>query len=171
MIHGDNPFLEAPDQRDPVRRFRGRLVAPVTIVTAGAGDHRTGLTVSSLNVLEGEPGVMQLVVGPTTELWDTALETGAFVVHILEEDDRAVAEVFAGLRPSPGGIFAGVELTESGHGPVITRFSNRAYCRFIERHELGFSGIVTGEIEEVEPAPLDDPLIYFRGSYHSLGEH
>lgn len=169
MIHEENPFVDAPDQRDPVRRFRGRLAAPVTVVTSGTGGDRAGLTVSSLNVVEGEPGVAQLVVGPTTDLWDTAAQSGTFVVHILEEGDRHLAEVFAGLRPSPGGIFAGLDLSQSGYGPVIDRLANRAYCRFRDRYELGHSGIVTGEVEEVEAATLTDPLIFYRGNYRTLG--
>lgn len=169
MIHDENPFLDAPDQRDPVRRFRGRLAAPVTVVTAGSGADQTGLTVSSLNVVEGEPGVAHLVVGPTADLWDAAEDFGSFVVHILEAGDRHLAEVFAGLRPSPGGIFAGLDVTDSDFGPVIDRLGNRAYCRFVDRYELGYSGIVTGEIDEVETGGLTDPLIYFRGQYRSLG--
>lgn len=168
MIHGENPFVDAPDQRDPVRRFRGRLVAPVTVATAGSGDDRTGLTVSSLNVIEGDPGVIQIVVGPTTDLWDVLGVSGAFVVHILEERDRHLAEVFAGLRPSPGGIFAGLELTDSDHGPVIANLANRAFCRLVERRTLGYSGIVTGEIDRVEALEIEDPLVYFRGAYRSL---
>lgn len=169
MIHNENPFVDAPDQRDPVRRFRGRLAAPVTVVTSGLGSARTGLTVSSLNVVEGEPGVAQLVVGPNTDLWDVSKEAGAFVIHVLEEGDRHLAEVFAGLRPSPGGVFAGLDLSDTEHGPVMDRLTTRAYCRFLDRYELGYSGIVTGEIERVEAGGLADPLIYFRGGYRSLG--
>lgn len=169
MIHDENPFVDAPEQRDPVRRFRGRLASPVTIVTAGQGERQTGLTVSSLNVVEGNPGIAQLVVGPTSDLWDTSEESGAFVIHVLGDADRHLAEVFAGLRPSPGGIFANLELTQSDHGPVIDRLGNRAHCRFLDRYELGYSGIVTGEVELVESGGLTDPLIYFRGDYHSLG--
>lgn len=169
MIHDENPFVDTPDQRDPVRRFRGRLAAPVTVVTAGHGADQTGLTVSSLNVVEGDPGVAQLVVGPTSDLWDVSKTSGAFVIHVLEAGDRHLAEVFAGLRPSPGGVFAGLELTSTEHGPVVNRLANRAYCRFVDRYELGYSGIVTGEIEKVEADGLTDPLIYFRGGYRSLG--
>jgi len=169
MIHDENPFVEAADQRDPVRRFRGRLAAPVTVVTSGSDDHPAGLTVSSLNVVEGTPGIAQLVVGSTTDLWDVAEQTGAFVIHVLEEGDRHLAEVFAGLRPSPGGPFAGLDLTQSRHGPVIERLADRAYCRFLDRYEVGYSGILTGEIESVEASGLIDPLVYFRGSYRSLG--
>lgn len=169
MIHGDNPFVEAPDQRDPIRRFRGRLTAPVTIVTSGTGSDRTGLTVSSLNVVEGEPGVVQIVVGPTSDLWDVVARSRKFVVHICRSGDRALAEVFAGLRPSPGGVFAGLSVTETEFGPVIEMLGDRAYCTFTSQSEIGFSGVVTGEIDHIDVGDLVDPLVYFRGSYRGLG--
>ncbi len=49
-IHDEHPFVTPPEQRDPARRLRGRLAAPVTILTAGRDRNRTGLTVSSLVV-------------------------------------------------------------------------------------------------------------------------
>jgi flavin reductase (DIM6/NTAB) family NADH-FMN oxidoreductase RutF len=168
MIHDENPFAEPPDRRDPARRFRGRLSSAVTIVTAGGGRDRTGLTISSLLVVEGEPAMVELVVGPTSDLWDAVAESGHFVIHICHEEDRELAQVFAGLRPSPGGVFAGIEVRETAHGPVIERLANRAFCSFDKREELGFSGLVTGRIDEVSAAEIDDPLVYFRGNYRSL---
>ena len=64
---GVNPFADPPHSRDPVRRFRGRLVAPVTIATAGTGRDKAGLTVSSLMIAEGEPGLVYLLVASTTD--------------------------------------------------------------------------------------------------------
>jgi flavin reductase (DIM6/NTAB) family NADH-FMN oxidoreductase RutF len=169
VIHDENPFVEAPDQRDPVRRFRGRLTAPVTIVTSGSGGNRTGLTVSSLFVIEGSPGIVQLVAGPTSDLWSAIQETGRFVVHVCRDADRDLAEVFAGLRPSPGGVFAGLATTDTEDGPVIERLGDRAFCSGADLVEVGYSGIVTAEIERTEAGDLVDPLIYFRGRYRSLG--
>ena len=168
MIHEEHPFLDSPDQRDPVRRFRGRLTAPVTVVTSGSADTRVGLTVSSLNVIEGEPGVVELVVGPTTDLWDVAAESGRFIVHICREADRKLAEVFAGLRPNPGGVFAGSAVTDTEWGPVLDDLPDRAFCRFVERTEVGYSGVLKGEIQRIETADLANPLVYFRGKYRSL---
>lgn len=168
-IHSDNPFVDDPDSRDPVRRFRGRLNAPVTIFTAGDADDPTGLTVSSLMVIEGEPGRVEAVVGPTTDLWETAEETGRFVIHICNDQHRALAGVFAGLRPSPGGIFAGLEVSQSDWGPVIADLTDRAYCTFESRREVGYSGLFTGWIDQIEAADLTNPLAYFRGRFHTLG--
>lgn len=169
MIHSDNPFVDAPDSRDPVRRFRGRLNAPVTVCTAGDDRERTGLTVSSLIVVEGEPGYVEVVVGPATDLWDLIAATGRFVVHVCSDEDRHLAEVFAGLRPSPGGIFAGLETSQSDWGPVIETLGNRAYCTSENTREIGYSGLVTARVDQVEVADLTNPLAYFRGGFHHLG--
>jgi len=169
VIHSENPFADDPDSRDPVRRFRGRLSAPVTIFTSGDHAHRTGLTVSSLLVVEGESGLVEAVIGPTTDLWEAVAETGRFVVHVCDERHRHLAEVFAGLRPSPGGIFAGLPVGESEWGPIIDDLGDRAYCSFESRREVGYSGLVTGRIDWVEAGDLTNPLAYFRGNYRSLG--
>lgn len=168
MIHGDNPFVDDPDSWDPVRRFRGRLSAPVTIFTSGDEGERTGLTVSSLMVIEGEPGYVEAVVGPTTDLWDLVEETGRFVVHVCTDENRHMAQVFAGLRPSPGGIFAGFDVTQTEWGPLIDSLGNRAFCSFETKREIGYSGLVTGRIDRVEVVDLTNPLAYFRGNFHSL---
>src|SRR3546814_3435345 len=48
------PISEA--NRDPVRRLRGRLEAPVTLWTSGDEKARAGLTVSSIMVAAGPEG-------------------------------------------------------------------------------------------------------------------
>lgn len=137
-------------------------------MTAGEEGRRTGLTVSSLVVIEGEPGRIEVVVGPTTDLWETVEESGRFVIHVCGEQHRAMAEVFAGLRPSPGGIFTGLEVTQSQWGPVIEQLADRAYCSFESRSEIGYGGVVSGVIDRIEVADSAQPLVYFRGSYRTL---
>lgn len=168
MIHGDNPFADDPGSRDPVRRYRGRLSAPVTIFTSGGDKRRTGLTVSSLMIVEGDPGLVEAVVGPATDLWDSLGDTGRFVIHVCTEEDRDLAQVFAGLRPSPGGLFAGVEVTHSDWGPVLDRLGNRLYCTCRDRREVAYSGLITATIDHVEVSNLTDPLVYFRGNFRGL---
>lgn len=62
-IHFEHPFATPLEERDPTRRFRGRLAAPVTVWTSGAVSGRGGLTVSSLLVAEGDPGIILGLVG------------------------------------------------------------------------------------------------------------
>lgn len=166
MIHDENPF--APEVSDETRRFRGRLANPVTIVTSGDVEHRTGLTVSSLMIFEGEPGLVHAVVTPNSDLFDTAADFGKFVVHIAEAQHAGLSDVFAGIRPSPGGMFAGTEVEQSEWGPVIASMPNRIFCTTRSTSEKGWSGLVVGEIDSVEISQLSEPLIHFRGAYRKL---
>jgi len=168
MIHDEHPFATGPSDREPTRRFRGRLASAVTIVTSANGSNRAGLTVSSLFVVEGQPGRILFLVGPTTDLWDVVAATGRLVVHVCRAGHRAIADVFAGLRPNPGGVFAGVEVEVSEWGPLLVDLPDRAFCTLEEMTELGYSGVVTATMDKVETSDLTDPLLYFRGGYRSL---
>lgn len=167
-IHYENPFTTPPELRTPARRLRGRIAGGVTIWTSGAPDARAGLTVSSLLVVEGEPAEVIGALGDTSELWEAIHQTETFVVHVVDASKRIVADVFAGLRPSPGGAFAGLEVEDSEFGPVLPLFPARAYCRLVRAQPAGYQHLVHGAIAEVEAGPLDDPLLYFRGRYRRL---
>jgi flavin reductase (DIM6/NTAB) family NADH-FMN oxidoreductase RutF len=170
MIHNENPFRADPADRDPIRRFRGRIASGVTIVTAGVGEERTGLTVSSLLVIEGEPPSIEIVVGPATDLWSVMARSRRFVAHICDFEHHQLANVFAGLSPSPGGLFVGAGWEDSDWGPVLVELPDRVYCALEALDEVGFSGVARGQVQRVEVTDLNDPLVHFRGGYRRLGE-
>ena len=159
-VHEEHPFETPSDERDPARRFRGRLAAPVTIVTSGAGEHRTGLTVSSLVVAEGDPSRIYFLLGSTTDLFYGLEETGKFVVHVLESHDQALADIFAGLRPSPGGRFADVAVEQTEWGPVLSDVKTRAYCTFEGGDEETFFIVAEGKIDKLEMSDIEDPPVF-----------
>lgn len=168
-IHDEHPFAAPPGERDPARQLRGRLAAPVTIVTAGSADGRAGLTISSLVVAEGEPPMVYFLVGSTTDLFDVMEKTGRVVVHVCETRHRDLADVFAGLRPSPGGLFDGLDVVDSEWGPEIGGFGTRAYCSYEGGDEETYSVMAEATLDRVVVDGLDYPLVYFRGRYRSLG--
>jgi 3-hydroxy-9,10-secoandrosta-1,3,5(10)-triene-9,17-dione monooxygenase reductase component len=168
MTGPQDPFATPMELRNPARRFRGRLAAPVTLWTAGAPGSPSGLTVSSLLVAEGEPSSILGLLNPMTDLWEALHATRAFVVHVLERRHRVLAERFAGTRPSPGGLFHGVDVEDSSWGPRVADLPDRAYCRLQGSLDVGWQHLVRGTIERVELGGLDDPLTYFRGRYRAL---
>ena len=167
-VHDEHPFRDPPELRDPVRRFRGRLAAPVTIVTAGSGSDRAGLTVASIVVAEGEPPLVYFLLSATTDLHGAIVASGGFVVHVVPEDGRVAADVFAGIRPSPGGVFSGLDVEDGPRGPMIGRFPNRAHCALVSLREESYSVLVAGAVEQIDVTDIDDPLVWFRGRYLTL---
>lgn len=166
-IHSEDPFEVPVEQRDPVRRLRGRLTAPVTILTAGE-DRPAGLTVSSVLIVEGEPPRAAALVGAGADLVDVVEGTRKFLIHVLAHGSERTAEVFAGLRPAPGGMFRAVETETTGWGPLISGVEDWAGCRLEELRPLGDQLLMVGRIEELSVGDLVDPLVYFRGAYRRL---
>jgi flavin reductase (DIM6/NTAB) family NADH-FMN oxidoreductase RutF len=164
-LHSVDPFAAAPEERDPARRFRGRLAAPVTVwTTAGGFRARAGLTVSSLVVAEGEPAAVLGLVGALTDFWDALQQSQRFVVHVLASDQRQIAERFAGRFPGPP--FEGLPVTDTPWGPALDAAPTRASCRLHSTSEAGYFLLVRGEIEDLTfEAPPSAPLVHYRGQY------
>ncbi|MEQ7129179.1 flavin reductase family protein [Actinopolymorpha sp. B11F2] len=185
LIHGDNPFLPPPHERDPVRRLRGRLAAPVTLWSAGvaatgtAGElaadtagvaaagrsRRAALPVSAVIVAEGEPGLILGLVDGDSELWPLLESTGRFTVSVLRWEHRALADAFAGLMPAPGGPFRLAEWTDTDWGPVPTSVQTWAGCRLMRARPFGWALAVEAELERIELGEENDPLLHRRGRY------
>jgi flavin reductase (DIM6/NTAB) family NADH-FMN oxidoreductase RutF len=167
-IHHDHPFADPVD--DPLRRFRGRLGGAVSLWTSGDGGERAGLTVSSLMVSRGEPAHVLGLLDPQSDLAHTARATGTAVVHLLQWRHRDLAEAFAGLLPSPGGLFRAderwAEWQQTEWGPLLTTASSWAGVRLQPSpQEVGWSILVDGVVEHVEVGEDDAPLVHRRGRY------
>jgi flavin reductase (DIM6/NTAB) family NADH-FMN oxidoreductase RutF len=168
-IHHTDPFATPEPDRSPVRRLRGRLVAPVTLWTATGP---AGLTVSSVLVADGEPGRLLGLVDDESDLWTAMSASGRFAVCPLGAAQRQLADRFAGLAPAPGGPFAHDRWEETGYGPVPEGSQTWAGCRLDGSRRFGWGLLVEATIEQVrlvtpgsgEPAPLT----HYRGRYHPL---
>lgn len=168
-IHYTDPFADPPEARDPVRRFRARVPAPVTVWTAGAGPERAGVTLSSAVVVTGAPAYALGVVADTAEFLDAARATGRFVVHVLGAGDEALADRFAGVLPAPGGRFRGLDVRQGEWGPELAAAPDVARCRLVAAESLGEAVLVRGEVDDVGFGPPRPALVHVRGRYGTVG--
>ncbi len=166
---GVDPWLVGEEDRDPTRRLRGRLPAPVTVWTAATRRvGRAGITVSSVIVAEGEPPEIAGLIGPLSDLWDAAAESRRFVLHALTADQLDLAERFA-LR-WPGDPFEGLDVTATEWGPQLEAVSTRASCSVIGSSEAGHGILVRARVERVViGGGTRLPLVHYRGAYATVG--
>jgi flavin reductase (DIM6/NTAB) family NADH-FMN oxidoreductase RutF len=162
-IHTDHPFRD-PDP-DPVRRLRGRLGGAVTLWTAGEGRDRAGLTVTSVMLANGEPARLLALLDPDSDLAETLADTGCAVVQLLSWPDRDLAETFAGTAPAPGGPFRQAEFEQTAWGPRLGTAQTWAGVRVESAVEVGWSRLVTCEVEQLSLGDDDLPLVHRRGRY------
>jgi flavin reductase (DIM6/NTAB) family NADH-FMN oxidoreductase RutF len=167
-IHSSHPFADPAAARRPVRRFRGRLPAPVTLWTANHDPGPAGLTVASTQVIDGDPGRVFGQIDADSDLYEAIVASGAFTVQVLAPRHQDLADRFGGLAPAPGGPFRGGERwRDTPFGPVLEDVGSWAVCRLEDTRELGWGRLVSGVIEQVT-AGDEEPLLYYRGRYRRL---
>jgi 3-hydroxy-9,10-secoandrosta-1,3,5(10)-triene-9,17-dione monooxygenase reductase component len=164
----EDPFLPPVEDRRVDRRVRGRLLAPVTVWTAGTPSTRAGLTVSSVLVAEGEPPEVVGLLDPLSEVRQLLEEHGRFVLHVLQHDDRRLASSFAGKYPVDP--YEGLDVEDTDYGPLVTGARTVMSCRFTRAIGVGYQDLVTGVIEGVAMAEPVSPLGYYRGRFRTLAE-
>lgn len=164
-IHSSHPFAEPEEERDPVRRFRGRLGGTVSVWTTGSGPSRAGLTVSSLMVAHGDPGHVLGLVDPDSDLGVSLAPGERCVVQLLEWPQRDLADAFAGIAPAPGGVFTLGTWTDTEWGPLLEGVSAWTGVRVEETREVGWSLLVDGVVEHVRIGEESQPLVHRRGRY------
>jgi len=165
-IHSGHPFVPADDAKAALRRLRGRLVSPVTVVATGEGHGRVGLTVSSVLLVDGDPGRVIATIDPDSSLGE-AVDAGVrAAVSVLAPGDEYLADVFAGLAPAPGGMFTIGTWVQTPWGP---RLDGRSWCGLTvdDVRSLGWSVEVLGSVGHVE---IHDPagLSHLRGRYRRI---
>lgn len=164
-IHTGHPFAEAFSE--PERRFRGRLASRVSLWAAGEGVNRAGLTVSSQLVAMGEPWRIVAVLNPDSELAEELEATGCAAISLLEPEQRALSDAFAG-GPAPGGPFRITDWEQTDWGPVPDGQRAWAGVELEESKELGWQLLATCRLVHVVVDDEDDPLVNHRGRLREL---
>ncbi|SOD71478.1 flavin reductase (DIM6/NTAB) family NADH-FMN oxidoreductase RutF [Jatrophihabitans sp. GAS493] len=167
-IHSAHPFQPDESARNPVRQFRGRLASPVSIWTSNGRGQPAGLTVSSMLVADGDPGIVVGIVDPLADLWDALQVSQVAVVNLLGWAQRGLADVFGYVAPAPGGPFRQGDWVETPWGPALSA-TTWAGCRLAPEPpaKVGWGLAVHLRIERVELAEpeVDAPLVHRRGRY------
>jgi flavin reductase (DIM6/NTAB) family NADH-FMN oxidoreductase RutF len=170
-IHHSHPFLADEQDRNPLRRFRGRMASPVSIWAASNNGTRAGWTLSSFLVADGDPAEVIGLIDEESPLADLLAETSNLTVNLLGWRQRALADAFAGVGPAPGGPFTLETWHDTDWGPVLEDSLGWIGAR-VEPHpdRAGWGLLLRAVVERVEiPSdPVDDLLCYVHGRYRSL---
>ncbi len=179
-IHGDHPFLPATSERDPLRQWRGRMPAPVSVWTTVLDGRPTGWTISSFLLADGQPPEVLGLVDEEADFADQLARTGRFAVSLLGGQHRQLADVFAGQAPAPGGTFTVGRWHDTAWGPVLddavgwlgaTVTTATTTTTITEREHAGWALLVRGVVEHLAAGEPGEQgvLTSYRGRYTALG--
>ncbi|MFT4166154.1 MAG: flavin reductase [Microlunatus sp.] len=174
-IHHHHPFLPSEGERSPLRRFRGRMPAPVTLWTAYAASRPVGWTVSSVLLADGPEPALVGLLDPDADLTEAITGEGEagdgskVAVSLLGWRHRGLPDAFAGLAPAPGGPFKLADWTDTDYGPVLADAAGWLGATVIESRTLGWSTLLTARIDQLEISSDNGDLLgHLGGRYLPL---
>lgn len=157
------PFTGPVEFRTVMRELTGAI----SIVTAGVGENRRGLTVTALCSLSVDPPSLIVCVNKDTEGHKMILRYMSFCVNVAAAEHRPVANCFAGLTGRQGvERFAEGEWTTLVTGaPVLANAVAVMDCVVIDRLDRGSHTVFIGGVRAAQSDPHRSALIYRAGLY------
>ena len=153
------------------RAFRdalGCFATGVTIVTClDENGAPTGATASSFNSVSLDPPLILFSLGHHMRTLRAYEASAVFAVNVLHADQKEISAQFA--SQSVQDKWAGVAHTISDHGcPLIDGALAIFECESWEKHHGGDHIIFVGRVVRTTANVSHDPLVFYRGKYHSL---
>jgi flavin reductase (DIM6/NTAB) family NADH-FMN oxidoreductase RutF len=154
------------------RSIIGHFPTGVTVITTAAGEEMQGMTANAITSLSLDPLMVLVCIDKDSHTHRVLERGGVFAVNILGAHQEEVSRLFARhaepeLNSLRGQRFV---LGETG-APILEDCLAFLECRVAYVHEGGDHSIFLGEVIDGRIMRGDvDPLVFFRGKYHALGD-
>ena len=159
------PAAAPPDSR-AFRDALGRFATGVAFVTAAPDGKPAGLIVNSLASVSLDPPLVSFCPARSSLTWSRMRRTGHFAVNVLGAQHQRFA-----ARAAPVGAdrFVGVDWQPGRSGvPLLGDALATLECQIVAEHAAGDHWIVLGQVDEIDIAPANDPLLFFAGAFAAL---
>jgi flavin reductase (DIM6/NTAB) family NADH-FMN oxidoreductase RutF len=164
----DIPQVAVSAFREAMRQLPGG----VSVITAGVGEDRSGMTVISVSSLAVDPPSIVVCVDRRSSTWPLLQRYRAFGVNILGAGQQAVADRFTGRSGLKGPArFADARWITLVTGVWLLSDALAALdCDVEERIDRHSHSIVIGRVRAVRVAEGFAGLVYWRGRYSGTSD-
>ena len=161
--------VDDPAAIEAARDFRdtlGRFCSGVTVVTSMSGGEPVGMTCQSFSSVSLHPPMVMFIPAKTSRAWPMMQRAGFFCVNFLGSDQEALSTTFATKGVDK---FAGVDWTPTAStgAPALGSTLGHVDCTIHAVYEVGDHYLVVGRVQELQVGKDGDPLLFYRGAYHS----
>ena len=166
MSQIDANVVEAGQLAEDFRQAMRRLVATVTIITAGDATVRAGMVATAVMSVSAHPPSLAIGVNRDTGVWQAATASGRFCVNLLSTMHTDLVHPFSGhlqgeerFRVGQWGLHhSAVSYLEDA---VVSLF-----CRVDGSLDYGTHTVFVGAVEEVRFSQNEnEPLLWRNGSF------
>lgn len=153
------------------RTALGYFSTGVTVITVDRDGAVHGMTANAFTSVSLDPLLVLVCVDQKARTHAHLHARQRFGVNVLAQNQQIISEYYA--RPAATHQHAeqeaGAHFDRTSHGtPVLRGALAYLECHLRSTHEAGDHTIFIAEVEDLV-VRQGDPLLYFRGKYHSIG--
>ncbi len=159
-----------PIKDSDFRRALSRLTGGVCVVATAADGVRRGVTATAVCSVSADPPTVLACVNLSTGTCKMIEEVGWFSINLLGEQDRLVAETFAGRSGKQGSERFGVGdwvVSPMSSLPLLDNALATMECQVSRTIRVGTHAVFFGNVERVLSRD-HAPLVYQAGDFRSL---
>jgi flavin reductase (DIM6/NTAB) family NADH-FMN oxidoreductase RutF len=171
-VMSGKPHTKAKLTAAEFRQAMGCFATGVTIVTVDLDGGVHGMTANALASVSLDPLLLLVCVDRNARIHAHLHAKKRFGINVLGENQRAISEYYALPLSTHEHVEAeaGAHFDRTTHGtPILHGALASLECRLNSTQEAGDHTIFIAEVEEVVVRD-GDPLIFFRGKYHQVGD-
>ena len=145
-----------------------RHAAGVAVITALAPDGRpVGFTATSLASLAAVPPLATFNMARTASSWPAIEQTDRVAIHMLGQEDFAVAKIMAGDNARR---FDGDHWEPGPHGlPILKDVTAWMVGTIVARTSVADNAMIAVQIDQGALGEADEPLLYHERAFRALG--
>jgi flavin reductase (DIM6/NTAB) family NADH-FMN oxidoreductase RutF len=160
-------MFQAEDLREMMRSW----TSGVALVTSHFEDRRHGMTVSSFTSVALAPPLVLVCIDTESRTHAMILNSKIFAAAILAEDQREIADRFAGRQGELEDQFESLPVITTPSGcPIPEGALAFVDCRVTAIHSGGASNVFMGQVTEAKILRQAPPLVYHDQHYRHLAE-
>jgi flavin reductase (DIM6/NTAB) family NADH-FMN oxidoreductase RutF len=154
------------------RQALGSFATGVTVITVDYDGQVRGMTANAFTSVSLDPLLILVCVDHKARTHAHLHARKRFGINVLAENQRAISEYYARSTATHENAEseAGARFDRTEHGtPVLHGALAYLECRLHTAQDAGDHTIFIAEVEDVV-VRQGEPLLYFRGKYHKIGE-
>jgi len=153
---------------DSLREVFGLFPTGIAVVTARAtGGELYGVTINSFSSVSLNPPLVLFSLARGLHTLAALLSAEGFAIHFLRDDQRHLSSRFAQVLSNK---WDDVRYRDGVTGcPVLEPALALMECTLYAQYDGGDHVIIVGRVEHMEKEPGENPLVFFRGRYHTIG--
>ena len=156
---GSAEWAPQPDIGEVLHTITAGLDHPMAVVTATAGDERSGCLVGFMTQCSMHPVRFAVFISVENHTFDVAVRANALAVHLPGRDQKDLAELFGSVtddvenkfdhcawHPGPLGTTVLDDCVRWFAGPVLDRFEGGDHTGFLVEPAYGAAGPWPGQL-------------------------